>query len=175
MRLRLGSSQWTSGGVIVKAKEILDYHYYNLVILEEAVQFTDSIRPIEFSDDPKQMTENVPIKIVGWGSTSQKSGKISNDLLYMSTESLADSVCEHVYADIFDEVPDGIPIFCLAHPPGYGVFDESESLAVNSDGILQGFGVYREDTDTMEHPALFVHVSVFVKKVRKTIRKYETK
>lgn len=174
LRLRLGSSQWTQGGIILKAKEIIDYHYYNLVVLSEDVEFTDSIRPIEFSDDTTQMKTEKPIKMVGWGHTSKKSMKIADDLLYMTTSPVSEAVCEHAYADIFDEVPDGIPIFCLEHPPGIGVFDESESLAV-VDGILQGFGVYREETDEMAHPALFVHVSIFVKKVRKTIRKYSMK
>lgn len=159
---------------MLKAKEIIDYHYYNLIVLEKDVEYSDTVRAIEFSDDPKQMTENSQISMVGWGHTSKKSDKVADDLLKMTSASLSAAACEHAYADIFDEVPDGIPIFCLSHPPGYGVFDESESLAVK-DGILQGFGVYREETDEMAHPALFVHVSIFVKKVRKTVVKYATK
>lgn len=174
LRLRVGSSQWSTGGVVVKPKEIIDYHYYSLIILEKEVEVSDSIKSIEFSDDPKQITVNTPVTMVGWGQTSRKSGKVANDLLLMSSESLSESACEHAYADLFDEVPDSISIFCLSHPPGHGVFDESESLAI-SGGLLQGFGVYREITDEMEHPALFVHVSIFVKKVRKTIRKYAMK
>lgn len=150
------------------AKEIIDYHYYNLVVLSEDVEFSDSIAPLEFSDDPNHVSANMPVKVVGWGHTSQKSGKIANDLLVMSTESISDSDCEHAYADVFDEVPDSIAIFCLTHPQGHGVFDESESLAV-ANGLLHGFGVYR-NTEELEHPSLFVHVSIFTKKVRKTIK-----
>lgn len=171
LRLRLGSSQWTEGGVILKARELIDYHYYSLIILEEDVEFTDTIAPIEFSDDVSQMGTDSPVKMVGWGQTSKKSGKIADNLLYMTTGTVSDADCQQAYEDVFDEVPDNIPIFCLLHPAGYGVFDETESLAVVG-GVLQGFGVYREETETMEHPALFVHVSIFVKKVRKTIRKY---
>lgn len=159
---------------MLRAKEIIDYHYYNLIILSEDVLFSDSIRPIEFSDDRTHMAPSTPVKVVGWGHTSTKAIKVDNDLLVMSTATISEEACQHAYEDIFDEVPDGIPIFCLTHPQGYGVFDEAESLAVSGD-FLHGFGVYREETEAMEHPALFVHVSIFVKKIRKTVRKYEIK
>ena len=158
----------------MRAKEIIDYHYYNLIVLEEFVASTNSVRAIQFSDDPQQMKGTGLVEVVGWGKVTKGADQVADELMYLATEPLSEAECERAYGDVFDEVPDGIPIFCVGHPPGYGVFDDTESVAVRN-GVLQGFGVYREESEAMDHPALFVHVSIFVKKVRKTIRKYSMK
>lgn len=171
LRIRLGSADWTRGGILVKAKEIVDFHYYDLVILAEDLAFTDSIQPVAFSGDAKEVTSNMPMKTVGWGFEMEKQTVNSKHLMVVPSQVLPENTCHHAYPDIFDEVPDTIPMFCLSHPSGPGVFDESESVAL-SGNTLHGFGVYRDITEKQDNPALFVHMSIFHKKIRKTIKNY---
>lgn len=146
---------------------MIDYHYYNLVVLDEDLEFCDNVQPIVFANNSKSMDTSMPMEIVGWGHLSEIKKSISSELLSVRSELVKHSACQMAYEDIFEEVPDEIPLFCLDYAPSHGVFDEAESLAI-ANGVLYGLGIYRDENQ----PQLFVHASMFSKKVRQTIRKY---
>lgn len=151
----------------MRARELIDYHYYNLVVLDEDLEFCDNIQAIEFANNSKSMDTSMMMEIVGWGHMSPTKKSISSELLSVRSELIKQSTCHKSYEDIFDEIPDEIPLFCLDYAPSHGVFDDTEALAI-SNGVVYGLAVFRDEN----LPQLFVHASMFSKKIRQTVRKY---
>jgi trypsin len=73
----VGSNQLSNGSVFYKPDKLIIHSRYNrptyhndigLIRLKESVQFSDSVREIEY--EWREVPENVSIRLTGWGRTS---------------------------------------------------------------------------------------------------------
>ncbi|XP_067635708.1 transmembrane protease serine 9-like [Eurosta solidaginis] len=135
-QVRVGSVQRAAGGQLLNVKRIIVNKSYGnflndiaLLELEEPLEFTKNIQPIEIADEEVPSGEDVIIS--GWG-TLTTFGYLPHRLQWNTLKALTTEECE-------DAIKMGVDSFiCLAHQSGNGACNGDSGGPANYKGKLVG-------------------------------------
>nr|XP_014103103.1 trypsin-1 isoform X1 [Bactrocera oleae] len=82
LKVRIGSSEASSGGQLLRVKEIVQHEKFNysnvdydfsLLYLEKEIQYSDNKKPIKLPDEKDQFMDGDICYVTGWGNTQNAS------------------------------------------------------------------------------------------------------
>lgn len=110
--IRVGSTNLYEGGETVNAKGIIVHEHFSipskqnndigLVILNSSLVYTEKIRPVLLPRPMSTFRPNETVLVSGWGSESDDGEELTDQLHFVSLQSIEQRVCRRVYQDTVD-------------------------------------------------------------------------
>lgn len=157
IEVRVGSNTWFHGGEVVAVKSLYQTEFVTFIVLEKDLTFGPSVKAAKFTDNAVS-EEFTKLQIVGWGYPSEDEDVRTDNLYVQNVPVLDQEDCADEYADVFQDVPSYIPLYCVSAGPGYGLFDD-DTFPVFRNGLIEAFALFRGDDSNsilLVH-AQFVH------------------
>ena len=162
IKVRLGSTSRTSGGIVVDVASYKNHQGYNskthandiaIIRLAKDVQFTESIRPITMAtQDPAPGT---PAVVTGWGTTKEGAFTLPTTLQEVTVDIVSRQSCQNSYGSKYDI---NASMLCAASPNKDACQGDSGGpLVANGKlvGVVSwGFGCARD-----EYPGVYSSVA----------------
>ncbi|XP_061398819.1 transmembrane protease serine 2-like [Musca vetustissima] len=134
--VRAGTINRIAGGIIINVKKVIvhpGYEVYNdlaLLELEEELEYSETIQPVELADEEVPAGEEVVIS--GWGLTEHAGANLPIILQWYTVSALSKTGCASKIGLFTDA------LICLAHPSGAGACNGDSGGPAVYDGKLVG-------------------------------------
>ena len=102
---------------------------------------------------------------MGWGLPSEDEDNFTKSLVAQSFPLLDQEECEDQNYHVFLDVPDNVPLYCVATSPSYGIFDDVV-VPVFKNGELEAFAVGREENTSS---ILLIHAHFVYNEIKNTL------
>lgn len=107
LQVRVGSSEWKTGGQLVNVSHLVRHPDYNeptllnndvaVIILKEPLTFGPTIGSAALADSSLELPAATLVNISGWGTTSLSSNNLSNTLHYVTVPIVGAAKCKEAY------------------------------------------------------------------------------
>lgn len=143
-------------------KNILQTQFVSFIILENDLTFGPSVKAVRFTDQPTS-DEFTKLQLVGWGYPSVD---VQTENLYVQNILVLDQEeCERQNDELFEDLPEYVPIYCVGESSAYGMFDMT-IVPVFKNGAVEAFAIGRDDDTTS---ILLVHAQFVYYEMKMTL------
>lgn len=164
IQVRVGSVDWASGGQVMPVKNILQTEFVSFIILDKDMTFGPTVKAVKFTDQPSS-EEFTKLQVVGWGYPSIDDNIRTDSMYVQNLPVMNQDDCESENGELFDEIPEYVPLYCLAERSTYGMFDLA-IVPVFKNGAVEAFAIGREEDTTS---ILLVHAQFVYHEMKMTL------
>lgn len=124
-------------------KNILQTQFVSFIILQEDLTFGPTVKAVRFTDKVSS-AEYTKLQLVGWGYPTEDGDDVTDIMFVQNLPVMDQDECKNQNYELFENLPEYVPIYCVSETSSYGIFDEA-IVPVFKNGAVEAFSFGREE------------------------------